>query len=226
MTESAVSEASWAMFKDFAKILIFGVSSLISVDTLPTVCWFLKMLIFLAAAHAIIGSWSQVARIHQIRWSEQWEQNSPNLGGWDLLLAHLFIISYMPTSVQGSAKRWSPGCVNDAVKARQKWKARALTRFTKPGNQCSLPSFKCMTIITDPVRLLSSFDTSYRSVLLRPWLARGNGWSQIKNTGSDFHKIQSTFQHVVYKIIGYHWCLVWKSTQFAFNSKNTYSFTK
>ena len=31
--------------------------------------------------------------------------------------------------------------------------------------QCSLPSFKCMTIITDPARRLSSFDTSYRSVL-------------------------------------------------------------
>ena len=28
--------------------------------------------------------------------------------------------------VQGSAKRWSPGCVNAAGKARQKWQARAL----------------------------------------------------------------------------------------------------
>ena len=37
------------------------------------------------------------------------------------------------TDIQGSAKRWSPGCVNTAGKARQKWLARAETKFTKPG---------------------------------------------------------------------------------------------
>ena len=34
--------------------------------------------------------------------------------------------------LQGSAKRWSPGCVNAAGKARQKWQATAATIFTKP----------------------------------------------------------------------------------------------
>ena len=36
--------------------------------------------------------------------------------------------------VQGSAKRWSPGCVNAAGKARKKQKAKAVTNFTKPGD--------------------------------------------------------------------------------------------
>ena len=37
--------------------------------------------------------------------------------------------------VQGSAKKWTPGCANGAGKFKQKWKARAATKFTKPGDQ-------------------------------------------------------------------------------------------
>ena len=37
--------------------------------------------------------------------------------------------------LQGSAMRWSPGCVNAADKARQKWQAWAGTKFTKPGDR-------------------------------------------------------------------------------------------
>ena len=40
-------------------------------------------------------------------------------------------------ATQGSAKRWTPGCVNAAGKARQKWQARAGTKFTKPGDGLS-----------------------------------------------------------------------------------------
>ena len=35
---------------------------------------------------------------------------------------------------KGSAKRWSPGCVNAACKVRQEWQVRAVTKFTKPGD--------------------------------------------------------------------------------------------
>ena len=38
-------------------------------------------------------------------------------------------------SVQGSAERWSPGCVKAAGKARQEWQAGAVTKFTKPGDR-------------------------------------------------------------------------------------------
>ena len=37
----------------------------------------------------------------------------------------------------GPSKRWSPGCVNAACKARLKWKATAGTKFTKLG-ACSV----------------------------------------------------------------------------------------
>ena len=37
-------------------------------------------------------------------------------------------------SAQGSSERWSPVCVNAAGKARQKWYARAGTKFSKPGD--------------------------------------------------------------------------------------------
>ena len=37
--------------------------------------------------------------------------------------------------VRGSAERWSPGCVNAAGRARQKWQATAGTNFTKPGDR-------------------------------------------------------------------------------------------
>ena len=39
-------------------------------------------------------------------------------------LSHQVRIRYrghLNPNLQGSAKRWSPGCVNDAGKARQKW---------------------------------------------------------------------------------------------------------
>ena len=39
--------------------------------------------------------------------------------------------------IQGSSKRWSPGCVNAAGNARQKWKATAGTKITKPGDRLS-----------------------------------------------------------------------------------------
>ena len=35
---------------------------------------------------------------------------------------------------KGSAKRWSLGCVNAEAKARQKWLARVVMKFTKPGD--------------------------------------------------------------------------------------------
>ena len=37
--------------------------------------------------------------------------------------------------IQSSAERWLPGCVNAAGKARQKRYARAVTKFTKPGDR-------------------------------------------------------------------------------------------
>ena len=37
--------------------------------------------------------------------------------------------------IQGSVKRWSPGCLNAAGKARPKREARAVTNFTKPGDR-------------------------------------------------------------------------------------------
>ena len=40
---------------------------------------------------------------------------------------------FLPGRVQGSAKRWVQGSVNNAGKVRQKWKATAVTRLTKPG---------------------------------------------------------------------------------------------
>ena len=40
--------------------------------------------------------------------------------------------------IQGLAKRWSPGCVNSAGKARQKWQATAGTEFTNPGRSQAL----------------------------------------------------------------------------------------
>ena len=36
-------------------------------------------------------------------------------------------------AVQGSTNRRAPGCVNAAGNLRQKWQARAGTKFTKPG---------------------------------------------------------------------------------------------
>ena len=36
--------------------------------------------------------------------------------------------------LHGSAKRRTPGCVNAEGQARQKWYARAVTTFTKPGS--------------------------------------------------------------------------------------------
>ena len=39
------------------------------------------------------------------------------------------------SNLQDTAKRWSSGCVNAAGKARQKWWARAVTKFTKPGER-------------------------------------------------------------------------------------------
>ena len=44
-------------------------------------------------------------------------------------------ISQSPFSMQGSAKRWAPGCVNAAGKARRKWQATAATIFTKLGDR-------------------------------------------------------------------------------------------
>ena len=40
-------------------------------------------------------------------------------------------------SLQGSAERPRPGCVNAAGKLRQEWQATALTKFTKPGRGLS-----------------------------------------------------------------------------------------
>ena len=37
-------------------------------------------------------------------------------------------------ALQSPAKKWSPGCVNAAGQARQKWYARAVTTFTKPAS--------------------------------------------------------------------------------------------
>ena len=51
--------------------------------------------------------------------------------------------------VQGLAKRWSPGCVNAAGKARQKWEATAANKFTKPGH----------SLLAEPCRELGSFGT-------------------------------------------------------------------
>ena len=57
------------------------------------------------------------------------------------------VFPHFPFSIQGSAKRWAPGCVNAAGKARQKWQATAATKFTKPGDSllavpCGLSSVK------------------------------------------------------------------------------------
>ena len=38
-------------------------------------------------------------------------------------------------AIQGSAKRWSPGCENISGKLWQKWQATAATKFTKPGDR-------------------------------------------------------------------------------------------
>ena len=44
-------------------------------------------------------------------------------------------IAYFLPYIQALAERWSPGCVNAECKARQKWKATAITKFTKPGDR-------------------------------------------------------------------------------------------
>ena len=48
--------------------------------------------------------------------------------------------------IQGSAIRWSLGCMNAAGEARQKWQATAATKLTKPGDcllaePCTLRNF-------------------------------------------------------------------------------------
>ena len=47
------------------------------------------------------------------------------------------VFPHFPFSIQGSAKRWTPGCVNAAGEARQKWQATAGTKVTKPGDRLS-----------------------------------------------------------------------------------------
>ena len=48
--------------------------------------------------------------------------------------------------LQGSAKKWSPGCVNAASKAWQKWYATAGTKFTQPGARLSVGTCKHLLI--------------------------------------------------------------------------------
>ena len=48
--------------------------------------------------------------------------------------------------VQGSAKKWSPGCMNAAGKARQKWYAKAVTKFTKPGARLLAEPFTFLSV--------------------------------------------------------------------------------
>ena len=53
--------------------------------------------------------------------------------------------------LHGSAKMWTPGCVNAAGKPRQKWLAKAVTKFTKPGARLLSGPFRslCQSPILD-----------------------------------------------------------------------------
>ena len=59
--------------------------------------------------------------------------------------------------LQCLAKRWSPGCVNAAGKARQKWYARAVTTFTKPGNCLLAEPCNVSTQVSLYVRAFASY---------------------------------------------------------------------
>ena len=68
------------------------------------------------------------------------EKSSPNISAVPPPTSRSLTYS----TLQGSTNRRAPGCVNAAGKLRQKWKARARTKFTKPGARlivapCTLP---------------------------------------------------------------------------------------
>ena len=59
-----------------------------------------------------------------------------DIHGLLMLYPHILLLNiscgYSEVKVQGSTNRWAPGCVDAAGKLRQKWWARAGTKFTKP----------------------------------------------------------------------------------------------